>query len=175
MRAIRVSIVILISFILSISAIQSENNIAYFNVELVLSTSIAGKSIKSQLDKINKSNIEKFKKKEDELKSEEKSLLAKKNILSDKDFKIEVDKLKSKITEFKKSRNLVINGTNTKGINATKKILSILNPILVNYAKNNDISIILDKQKIVMGKSELDITEKILKLVNKEIKPFKIK
>ena len=49
-----------------------------------------------------------------------------------------------------------------------------MNPILAKYAEKNNISIIIGKQNIIMGKTELDITSEILALVNKEIKPFKI-
>ena len=53
-------------------------------------------------------------------------------------------------------------------------MLSLLNPILAKYADENSISIILKKNNIVIGKTELDVTEEILKIVNKDIKTFKL-
>ena len=38
------------------------------------------------------------------------------------------------------------------------------------YDKDNNISLILQKKFLVIGKSELDITDKIMKIVNEEIK-----
>ena len=54
--------------------------------------------------------------------------------------------------------------------NAAKKILSILNSILSEYSEKNSISLIIDKKNIVIGKSELDVTNKIMLLLNKKIK-----
>ena len=50
-----------------------------------------------------------------------------------------------------------------------------MNPIIAKYADENNISIILAKQNIVIGKTELDVTDEILILVNKNIKPFTLK
>ena len=45
----------------------------------------------------------------------------------------------------------------------------------MEYSKNMSISLILNKKNIIIGKSELDISADIVKLVNIEIKKFKIK
>ena len=39
----------------------------------------------------------------------------------------------------------------------------------------NEISIILQKKDLIIGKTELDITDEIIKIINVEIKEFKIK
>jgi len=157
------------------SQIFAENKIVYFNMDKVLASSKAGTSIKTQLEKIHNSNVANFKKIEENLKSEEKKLVAKKNILSKEDFQKEFNKLKANTNEYKKKRNKDINNVTAKRIDATKKIINLINPILGKYAKENDISIILSKQNIIMGKTELDISDEILKLVDSEIKSFKIK
>ena len=43
-----------------------------------------------------------------------------------------------------------------------------------DYAKKKNIDIILSSQQIVIGKSELDVTNDILKIVNEKINNFKI-
>ena len=53
-------------------------------------------------------------------------------------------------------------------------MISKLSPILQEYAKNNSVSLILQKKNIVMGKKEIEITDEILELTNKEIKNIKI-
>ena len=45
-----------------------------------------------------------------------------------------------------------------------------LNRILSQYAADESIDIIIQKKNIVIGKSELDITETILKIFNKQVK-----
>ena len=56
----------------------------------------------------------------------------------------------------------------------TKKLLSHINTILVEYSEKNSISLIVDKRSIVLGKTELDITEKIINLLNEKVKEIKL-
>ena len=57
-------------------------------------------------------------------------------------------------------------------IGATNKLISKLSPILQEYAKKNSVSLILQKKNIVMGKKEIEITDEILEITNKEIKEY---
>ena len=54
-------------------------------------------------------------------------------------------------------------------------LIKKLNTILSDYSKENSISIILPKNNIIIGKSELDITEKIIKIINQEVKKIELK
>ena len=57
----------------------------------------------------------------------------------------------------------------------TNKLLKLINPILTKFSNDNDISIILQKKNLIIGKTELDITDEVIKIINSEIKDFKIK
>ena len=57
----------------------------------------------------------------------------------------------------------------------TNNLLKLINPILAKYSTENEISIILQKKDLIIGKTELDITDEIIKIINNEIKEFKIK
>jgi len=61
-----------------------------------------------------------------------------------------------------------------KKVDATTKFFEILSPILTDYSKNNSISIILRKKDIVIAKSDLDITDKIIELINLKIKKISL-
>ena len=50
------------------------------------------------------------------------------------------------------------------------KLLDLLNPILTTYSKENSISIIIEKRNIIIGKTDLDITEEIVNILDKKIK-----
>ena len=53
--------------------------------------------------------------------------------------------------------------------NAANKLLTTINEILKEYSVKNSISLMIDKKNIVIGKSQLDITNDILVLLNKKI------
>ena len=59
-------------------------------------------------------------------------------------------------------------------VDATNKFFEILNPILADYSKENSISIILRKKDIVIAKSDLDITDTIIELINLKIKKISL-
>ena len=54
-------------------------------------------------------------------------------------------------------------------------LLESIDPILKEYSKKNSVSYIISKQNIILGQTELDITKKILKLLNENLKKIDIK
>ena len=167
---------LIINFILILSTLSyaEEQKIVYLNVDKIMQQSIAGKSIKKQLENLYNKNLEKFKKNDEILKNKEKKLIAQKNILSQEDFQKELSSLRKEIINFQKEQVKVRDDINKLRIGATNKLISQLSPILQEYAKKNSVSLILQKKNIVMGKKEIEITDEILEITNKEIKNIKI-
>ena len=168
-----------ILFILSITLISAlsyaeEQKIVYLNVDKIMQQSIAGKSIIKQLENLYNKNLEKFKKNDEILKNKEKKIIAQKNILSQEDFQKELTSLRKEIINFQKEQVKARDNINKLRIGATNKLISQLSPILQEYAKKNSVSLILQKKNIVMGKKEIEITDEILEITNKEIKNIKI-
>ena len=66
-----------------------------------------------------------------------------------------------------KEKNLKLNKLKDE---SAKLILKNINEIISEYSEKNSISIIVEKKSIIIGKSELNITDDILELLNKKIK-----
>jgi Outer membrane protein len=161
--------VIILITICSIS--KAENlSIVYLDMEKAMNQSIVGKSLKSQLDKIHKANLEEFKINEEDLKKEEVLILSQKNVLSEEDYKNKVNLFKEKLSSYKKKRQEKIDLVTNKRMNATSNLLKEINPILSDYSKKNGISIILRKQDIVLARTNLDITNQIIEAIDLKIK-----
>ena len=144
-------------------------------MDRLVSTSKPGSSIFSQLKDINNKNLNFLKKEENKFKEKEKKLIAQKNIISKTDYKNKVDELKLEINNYNQNRNKMIEKFNKLKIENTNNLLKLINPLLTKYSAENEISIILQKKDLIIGETELDITDKIIKVVNNEIKNFKIK
>ena len=157
------------------TSISSQSNIVYIDMEKIMSKSKAGISIRKQLEKMHKSNIDEFTKTEKNLKEEEKKLLSKKNILNKEEFEKQISSLRKKAVEYRETRKKKIDDLTKKRLEATAKLLDTINPILAQYSKDNSISIIIQKKNIIIGKSELDITSEILKTVDKSISKISLK
>jgi len=155
-------------------SISDDLKIVYVDIDKVLIQSDAGKAITKQLENLNKNNIKKFKEQEKKIASNENDILKKKNILSEEEFKKKVNNLQIDIKNFKENINSARVDLDKKRIEATAKILDILNPILSDYSSKNSISLIIQKKNIVIGKTELDITSQILKILNTKIKTVKL-
>ena len=164
---------ILLFVLISVPGYSSEK-IVYLDVEKIMQQSIAGKSIIAQLKKKRETSISKFKKKEKEIRDNEKKLIAQKNVLSKEEFEKKIIELRKDISNYQKDRNKTSNEIAKLRVKASTKLINKLTPILEEYSKKNSIRIIVQKKNIVMGKKEDDITNDILELVNQLVKNIKL-
>ena len=134
-----------------------------------MNNSIAGKSISSQLENNHKKNILKFKNIEEELKKEEAEIISQKNVITKEEFEKKIIDLRDKANKFRKERNDNINNLNNQRLEATSKMITLVRPILSEFSDKNSISLIIDKKNIIIGKTLLDITDDILKIVDEKI------
>ena len=166
---------ILFIFLSFINPVLSEQIIAFVDMDKVISTSNSGSSVLKQLNDLNNKNLKFVKNEEIKFKEKEKKLISQKNVISETDFKNKINELKSEIKNYNQIRNKVINDFNKLKVDNTNNLLKLINPILIKYSNDKKISIILQKKDLVVAKTELDITDDIIKIVNTEIKNFKIK
>ena len=165
---------VIIIFLTYANKSYSENNIAYLDLDFIMIKSKAGISITKQLNDIKKKNIDKLNKMEKSLNERDKKLISQKNVLSKEDFTIQVKNLRKEAREYENLRRNLINDANKKLISAQSDLVKKLSPILSKYSQENNLSIILHKKIVIIGKTELDITKDILDLINKEINKIKI-
>ena len=152
------------------SSSYSENLIVFLDMDKIMLKSKAGKSITVELEKIHKNNITTFKQKEEELKNKETSIVSQKNVLSKEEFEKKINSLRKEANEYRIKRRDLINSLTEKRVEAQNKLIKTLNPILADYSKKNSISMIIQKKNIIIGKSELEITNDILEILDKSLK-----
>jgi|TARA_B110000046_G_scaffold47953_1_gene53020 outer membrane protein len=162
-------------FLLFANTVNSEQNIAFIDMDRVISKSNSGSSILNQLNDINNKNLIFLKKEEKKFKEKEAKLISQKNIISETDFKTKVNTLKVEIDKYNQNRNKIITEFKKLKVDNTNKLLKLINPILIKFSNEKKISILLQKKDLIIGKTELDITEEVIKIINTEVKEFKIK
>ena len=161
-------------FIIFFNKVNAEQKIAFLNMDQTISKSNAGASILKQLNKFNDKNLSLLNKIEKNIKEKETKLISQKNIISESEFINKVELLKKEINEHNQNRNKLISKFNKLKIENTNKLLKLINPILVKYSNDNEISFILQKKNLIIGKTEFDISDDILKIINNDIKEFNI-
>ena len=53
--------------------------------------------------------------------------------------------------------------------------MSQVTKILAEFSAKNEIALVLNKESIILGKKNIDVTEKILELLNNKVKNIKLK
>ena len=104
-----------------------------------------------------------LKKKENEIKNQ-------KNILS----KEEINNRVKDLNELLKKYQIKISNNNKIILEEKKKysskILKTLNPIVASYVNKNNITLVIDKKNVLIGVKSLDITDKIIQILNAQTK-----
>mgnify|MGYP005998100181 FL=1 len=163
-------ITITILLILNISLAHSEEQIAYLDLDNIVSNTKAGKSIINNLEKSKNSALAKFEKKEKELKKIENDLNKQKNILSEEELKKKLVEFRKEINIFQTDRQNVINQFNKKKLDEFNNFFKKITPIIQSYVSEKNIDIVLDKKNIFVASKKKDITQEIIKLIDSKIK-----
>jgi len=166
---------ILVVFLLLTNLAFSEQKIAFIDMDKLISTSKSGSSILKQLTDLNNKNSKFLKNEKKKFQEKEAKLIAQKNILSKTDFQNKLNELKLEIKNYNQNRNKILADFDKLKIDNTNNLLKLINPILVKFSNDQEIAIILQKKDLVIAKTQLDITNEVIKIVNSEVKEFKIK
>ena len=167
-------VIIFFIYFFQINFVIANTSIAFIDMDKVISLSKPGSSIMSQLNSLSSQDSKKFESEAKKIKEQETKLISQKNILSEVDFQSNINKLKLEIKNYNDNRDKINNDFNKLRIDSTNKLLKLINPILVSYSNDKSISLILKKRDLVIGKTELDITDEIILIINKDINQFKI-
>ena len=144
-------------------------------MNIIFDNSKAGKEIIKQVQKTQKNNSNDFNNLKKKIEKDRDDLKKQKNVLSEDEYKkkfVELDKSFKEYNALLNKRNSEITNFQLK---ARAEFYNKLTPILETYAKENSISIILKKENILIGKTDLDISKKILELFDKNVKKISVK
>ena len=167
------SFVLILFFSVNISLAFAEK-IVYIDMEKIMQISKAGKNAISKINDQKKKDVSKFQKIEKELKSREQDLITKKNVISAEEFNKKLETLTKEINNYRTLRQEAIDLSTKSRLNASADFAEKIKPILADYASENNIDMIIQKKNIIMGKTDLDITNEILKIVDKKINKLKV-
>ena len=164
---------LLISFFLFIGSSLADESIRFININYIVNNSDAGvslnKIIKNKTKKIE-TDLKDLAKKIEKKKNK---IVSQKNILKKEEFNKLVKDYEKEVEIFNELRNKKQTDFDSFRVESKKKILDLLNPIITDFLQSNSIKILLQKEKIIFGDDNLDITEKILRIFNDKHKKIK--
>ena len=155
--------------ILSNNLSFASQNVRFADIDLIIQNSEIGKKTLSKIEKINKSNIEKITNFQKQLKDRENEIKIKKNIISEEEFKKEVENLKKQLAEFNKKKDLMVKEFSDLKNDELKALFAKINPIIQNYMKENSIEILMNSKNIFIGNIKADLTQLLINEINSKV------
>lgn len=160
---------ILFIVLLFINNIKAEiYSINFVDIDKIINDSEIGATAISEIENRVKNKYDEFKKIDSDLKQKELEILRKKNLISQEEFNNEIQILRENISNFQKEKKIFDDTINEERSKIYNILLNTLRKVLSDYASSNSISLIVQKSNIIIGKKDLDITDKILKAFNSQ-------
>ena len=82
---------------------------------------------------------------------------------------IKIGNLKKEFEEYNVKNQYRIENQKKNLINYKKKLIKLIEPILIDYMKENNINYLLRKKNILVGRDDYNKTDEIILLVNNKI------
>jgi len=153
-------------------SVNANNNVTFIDIDYIFTNSLAGKKFFLFLEYKKKKFENDVKDERIKIENEKKKIINQRNILSKNEYEDQINLLEKKINKFNEKvskNNKIVADLNNS---AKKKFLSQVNIILSDYAKNNSINLILNKNNVLLGNNALDITNEILTKFDKKVNNF---
>ena len=160
---------------LSFNNLKAEDKVAYLDIDFILTNTIAGKFLLDNLKKEEQLKIEKFKESDESFRNKENKILAKKNLISKEEINKEMKSLQVNFQKYRKIKNKEIEDLKKKRNRNIVNFLNLINPIIEKYMSDNSIYMIIDKKNIFIARKNYDITNKLIELIDNQIKTVDIK
>ena len=158
-----------IFFFLLLTTNSFANKIAFIDLDVLIKKTNLGQKISKQLENKKISNAEEIKKREISIKKLENEIRKKQNILSNEELTIEITNLQNKIKKFNSYKAQTNNEFNLIKNDEILKFFNTINPLIQSFLSENSIDILFNNKNIIIGKDSLDITDKIINVVNNNL------
>jgi len=167
-------ILLIITIILFSTANVSAENTHFIDFSKVLNTSKAGAAAQKSLKKKVQSESEKYKKQEINIRKEEKAIISEKKNLSQEDYQKKVNLLRKKVSELQKNKQTSFNNIAKSRSDSRKALFKAVNPIIKKYMEEKKINLVLDKKSVLMGDTNLEITNQVIEILNSQLPSLKL-
>ena len=174
MKLIKKIFFLTVIILLSINNLKAEDKIAYLDIDFILTNTIEGKLLLENIKKKKDIKINKFKIYDEKFRNNEKKILAKKNLVSVEEIKKEMNELQIEYQKYNNDKKKEIDSLKKKRNTNIINFINSINPIIEKYMTDNSIYILMDKKNIFIAKNDYDITQKLIKLIDNQIKTFEI-
>lgn len=145
------------------------------DVEKIIKESSAMRDVQAKIGKKQDEYQKEVQKKQDELESEQKRIEGKRNVLSKEAFDKETTAFEKKLDDLKTFVDKKQNTLKKASMEAMSKVNDKIKDIIADIAKEKDLDVITPASQTLYYKDELDVTDEVLKRLNKKISKVDVK
>ena len=149
-------------------------SIGIIDINKVLTESKAAIDATKQIEKIQKKSEEEAKSEDDLIIKERERLIEQQSVMAPEAFEVKVADFEKKVQTYQVERQEKLRKLDQMVQMARAKILDEVKPIINEYAKEVGITVILEKNAVVMSADEMDMTEQVIKILNKNLPKIKV-
>jgi Skp family chaperone for outer membrane proteins len=149
-------------------------SVGIIDINRVLTESKASLDASKQIEKIQK-KIEDVSKEEDEsIIKEREKLIEQQSIMAPEAFEVKVAEFEKRVQSYQIERQDQIQKLDKIVQDARSKILEEVKPILKEYSNELGITVVLEKNSIILSADDMDMTDQIIKKLNKVLPKIKV-
>ena len=156
-------------FFFCIYSNNSYAEIFYIDIDMIINQTNVGKHINKEFENAKKINNAKNLETKNKLVKREEKLITQKNILDENEFNNKLNLFRKDVNDFNQLNQRTNKDLQNKLLNNKSNFLKLIEPILLEYVAENNITYLLQKKYIIVGHNDLNKTSDIIKLVDKKI------
>jgi Skp family chaperone for outer membrane proteins len=169
---------LLILTLVASNVLANENypntSIAIVDLNLILSDSKAAKDATKQFETIQKNTEEEIIASDKTMLEERNKLIEQQSVIAPEAFELKAKDYEKKLQNYQSEKQNKLR--NLEGVlqKARNEILENVKPILEELSKELGVTVILEKNSVLLSATNMDITENVIKKLNKELPKIKV-
>lgn len=149
-------------------------SIAIVDLNQILSESKAAKSATKQFEEIQKETESDIIDSDKKMLEERNKLLEQQTVIAPEAFEIKAKDYEKKLQNYQSEKQNKLRALEGVLQKARNEILENVKPILEDLSKELGVTVILEKNSVLLSATNMDITENVIKTLNKELPEIKV-
>tara|TARA_B110000037_G_C16862019_1_gene400439 strand:+ start:68 stop:631 length:564 start_codon:yes stop_codon:yes gene_type:complete len=176
----KINTLVLLTFLVLFSSVVNADtsypntSVAIVDINLILTESNAAKSATKQFEKIQKKTEEDISNADKEMLEERNKLIEQQSVIAPEAFELKAKDYEKKLQNYQNDKQIKLR--NLEGVlqKVRNQILDEVKPILEELSKEIGITVILEKNTVLLNANNMDITDKVVKKLNKKLPKVKV-
>ena len=149
-------------------------SVAIVDLNLILSESKAAKNATKQFEEIQKSTEDKIIASDKKMLDERNKLIEQQSVIAPEAFELKAKDYEKKLQEYQADKQNKLRKLEGVLQKARNTILEKVKPILEDISKELGVTVILEKNSVLLSANNMDITDNVIKKLNKELPKIKV-